>query len=82
MAGTECQSLSLAAGLREVVPQALELVKGSLICKNCERAQHMPQAYREDAALGMHTTGKRCTEATAVCKLTFGIDHSAHEAFN
>ena len=31
--GTEYQFLSLAAGLREAVPQALELVKGSLICK-------------------------------------------------
>ena len=43
-------SLYLALGLREVVPQALESVKGSLICK--ERTQRILKAYREEAVFG------------------------------
>ena len=63
-------------------PSALESVKGSIICKYWERTQRILQAYREGAILGMHTTGKRCIEATAVFKLTLSIDYPAHEAFN
>ena len=36
MAGNRMLILSPAAGLRETVPQALESVKGSLICKYWE----------------------------------------------
>ena len=57
-------------------------MKGSLICKYWKRTQNMLQAYTEGASLGTHTTGKRGIEATAVCKLTLGIDHLAHEAFD
>ena len=46
--GTECWFLSLAAGLRKVVPQALESVRGSSICKYWERTQRILQAYREE----------------------------------
>ena len=38
--------------MREVVPQALESVKGSLICKYWERTQRILQAYREGAIFG------------------------------
>ena len=68
--------------MREVVPQALESVKGSLIYKYWDCTQRILEAYREGAILGMHTTGKGCVEATAVFKLTLGIDHPVHEAFN
>ena len=40
------------AGLREVVPQALEFVKGSLICGFWERTQRILKAYREGAMFG------------------------------
>ena len=45
-------SLYLALGLREVVPQALESVKGSLICKFWERTQRILKAYWEGAVFG------------------------------
>ena len=45
-------SLYQASGLREVIPQALEPVKGSLICKFWERTQRILKAYREGAVLG------------------------------
>ena len=35
--------------MREVVPQVLESVKDSLICKYWERTQRLLQAYREGA---------------------------------
>ena len=38
--------------MREVVPQALGSVNGSLICKYWERTQRMLQAYREGAIFG------------------------------
>ena len=37
--------------MREVVPQALESVKGSLIYKYWERIQRIFQAYREEGAV-------------------------------
>ena len=45
--------------MREVVPQALESVKGLIIRKYWERTQRILQAYREGAIFWMHTTGKR-----------------------
>ena len=51
--------ISIAGGrIAGFVPQALELVKGSLVRKYCERTAYA-QAYREGTVLGVHTTGKR-----------------------
>ena len=45
--------LCLVADMRwQVVPQALESVKGSLICKFWERTQRILKAHREGAVFG------------------------------
>ena len=62
--------------MREVVPQALESVNGSLICKYWERTQRILKAYREGAIF------RDADYREKVCKLTLGIDHPAHENFN
>ena len=72
------------AGLWEVVPQALESVKGSLICKYWESTQRILQAYREGAVFGDAHCGERYTgRSHRVNKLTLGIDHHyPRETFN
>ena len=59
-------SLYLALGLRGVVPQALESVKGSLLSMFWERTQRIPNLIGKEESFVMQHTSSRCIGVTGV----------------
>ena len=59
---------SLLSGLRELVPQALESIKGSLICGVGSRHSEYPRPAEKEQCLVMKHTNNRHKRVTGVCK--------------
>ena len=65
-------------GLRDVIPQALGSVKGSLICKFGNAHSAFSKLIGKEQSLVMQHTSSRCIGVTGVCTIKveiLGTDH-------